>query len=102
VIASISVSGFGYSQMKKVYDAANEGNINVVPSVLILGEARQEFMQMRIRVYRLMTTSDPQKRDAVLKSIEEARTNLQKESKAYEPLVSDAEDRRSLDEVHKG
>ncbi|MBL8405495.1 MAG: methyl-accepting chemotaxis protein [Dechloromonas sp.] len=102
VIALILVSGFGYLQMKKVYDAANEGNINVVPSVLILGEARQEFMQMRIRVYRLMTTSDPQKRDAVLKSIEEARTNLQKELKAYEPLVSDAEDRRLLDEVHKG
>ncbi len=102
VIALILVSGFGYLQMKKVYDAANEGNVNVVPSLLILGEARQEFMQMRVRVYRLVTTSDPQKRDNTLKSIEEARVNVQNGLKAYEPLIADAEDRRLLEELRKG
>ena len=102
VIALVLVAGFGYLQMKKVYDAANEGNVNVVPSMLILGDARQDFMLMRVRVYRLVNTSDPQKRDDVMKSIEDARINVVKDLKAYEPLISDAEDQRLYDEVKKG
>ncbi|WP_295002420.1 methyl-accepting chemotaxis protein [uncultured Dechloromonas sp.] len=102
VVALTLVAGFGYLQMKKVYDAANEGNINVVPSLLILGDARKTFLLLRLRAYRTVTASDPQKRDEAIKSLEEARTGIQNDLKAYEPLISDAEDRRLLDEVKKG
>jgi len=102
VIALILVAGFGYMQMKKVYNAANEGNVNVVPSLLILGEGRQKYMQMRIRVYRAMTTNDAQKRDEVIKSIDDASKAVQDGLKAYEPLIADEEDRRLLEESKKG
>ena len=102
VIALILVAGFGYLQMKKVYDAANEGNVNVVPSILILGDARKTFFQMRIRVYRIVTTHDAQKRDEAVKTVEDARSIVQDRLKAYEPLISDEEDRRLLNETSKG
>ena len=102
VIALILVSGFGYLQMKKVFTAANAGNENSVPSILVLTETRQQFMQLRIRVYRATTTSDAKKREDALKTIEDARIGVQESIKAYEPLISDDEDRRQLEEIKKG
>ena len=43
------VSGMSLYQMNRVYDAANFGNENVVPSVLLLDDVLKQFAQVRAR-----------------------------------------------------
>jgi methyl-accepting chemotaxis protein len=84
--------------MNRVYSAANFGNENVVPSILVLDDALLNFNQMRIRVYRHIVNTDDKVMAEIETSIEKARHGVEEALKTYEPLVTDAEDKRLLDD----
>ena len=46
------LSGVALYQMENVYDAANYGNVNTVPSVKILSDALHEFDLIRVGINR--------------------------------------------------
>lgn len=100
VVALVALTGISLMQMNKVYDAANFGNENVVPSILALHEANINFYRVRVRVYRLLELVDnkPQFQTAE-QQINEGRDQVDKALKAYEPLVTNDEDRRLLESI---
>jgi len=98
ILALIIVAAIGLYEMGRVYKAANFGNENVVPSILVLDEALLNFGQLRVRIYRHVLTKDPKAQAEIEATIEKAAQGVSQALTAYEPLVIDAEDRRLLDE----
>jgi methyl-accepting chemotaxis protein len=85
-------------QIGKVFDAANYGNENVVPSVLVLDKALFEFAHIRVRLYRHVLNTDAKVKSDIEKKINEAEGLLDKAFKDYEPLVTNDEDRKLLEQ----
>ncbi|MBP5988238.1 MAG: methyl-accepting chemotaxis protein [Azonexus sp.] len=98
ILALIIVTALSLYEMGRVYKAANFGNENVVPSILLLDEAILSFGQLRVRVYRHVLTKDPKAQAEVEATIEKGLQNVEKALKAYEPMVMSPEDQRLLDE----
>lgn len=96
VFGLLLVGGVALFQMERVYDAANYGNINSVPSLLVLNRLNQSFSDFRLNIYQHIVETDATK----MAGIEaEARTRLEAFEKAardYEPLLSDEKDRQLL------
>ncbi|MBS1144952.1 MAG: methyl-accepting chemotaxis protein [Proteobacteria bacterium] len=101
IVSLLLVAGIGFVQMKKVYNAANFGNENVVPSILVLDEALLHFGQVRVRVYRHVLTTDNKAKTDIEATIEKALTSTDHALKNYDKLVIDAEDQRLLDDSKK-
>ncbi len=101
VTALIVVAVLGLMQMQRVYNEANFGNENVVPSILVLSDGQQQFMAMRIRVYRHILNTDPKALAEIDASIDQARKGIEAALTKYEKLISDAEDQRLLDAEKK-
>lgn len=97
VLALVVVSGLALTQMQRVYDQTNYSNENVVPSLLTLNKALQQFMAMRIRVYRHVLNTDPKAVSEIDNTITEAAKGIEKALAEYEKLISDDEDRRLFD-----
>lgn len=93
----IIVAGQSMIQMKRVYQEANYGNENVVPSILQLNIAQRNFMQMRIRIYRLQLNTDPKAIPEIEASIKESQRGFEDAIRAYGPLVTNDEDRGLLE-----
>ena len=96
ISALIIVGGQFMVQMNRVYQAANYGNENVVPSILQLNLAQRQFMQMRIRIYRLTLSVAPKTVAEIESQLEESKIGFNKAMDAYEKLVSNDEDRQLL------
>ena len=90
------LAGLFIFEMGKVYDAANYCNVNIVPSMLILDDAAQEFGRVRVRLYRHLLNSEPGKRQEIQASIEKASGQVRKYFKDYEPLIADEQDKALL------
>jgi methyl-accepting chemotaxis protein len=97
------LTGLGQQQMNKVFDAANYGNVNTVPSLMMLDDATRSFSQIRVRVYRHVLNADASKVSAIEKSIKEAQDATEAAFKKYEldgckgsTCVSDDKDRQLL------
>jgi methyl-accepting chemotaxis protein len=92
IIASVAIV-----EMGKIYEEANFGNENVVPSIITLDTALLEFSHVRVRTYRHVLNNDARAKAEITAKIREAEAEVVKQFKAYEPLCVDAEDRRLLD-----
>jgi len=97
IAALVIVTTLSLVEMGKVYKAANFGNENVVPSVILLDKTLLEFSRVRIRTYRHVLTTDARVKAETAAKIHEAEASVEKLLKEYEPLVVDAEDKRLLD-----
>ena len=101
----IGLSGLAYYQIDKVYEAANYGNINTVPSLTVLNNALKSFSQMRVRVYRHVLNSDASKMAEIDSIIKEASDQTLDAFKKYEmggcenvSCISDTKDKQLLEE----
>ena len=93
----IALAGINYYQMNRVFEAANYGNANSIPSIMLLNHAMEDFSRVRVRGYRAVLSSDPAEIDKIH---EETLNYRQKVSRAlgdYEKLVSDEQDRKLLE-----
>ena len=93
------LTGLNHSLVGKVFEDANYNSVNTVPSLLILGDVRQEIARLRLRVDRHVMNTDDAKMAELDKSIQEAIDKTEELFKKYEPLVSDADDKAALDKV---
>ena len=94
------LTGLGQYQMSRVFQAANYGNENTVPSIRGLSAAIEEFGRARVRVYRLALNTDD-KAAAIEDSIKSSKALFDKQLKDYAALVSDDKDKALLAEDNK-
>ncbi len=101
----IGLSGLAYVQIGKVYEAANYGNVNTVPSLMVLNNVMKSFGQLRVRVYRHVLNSDAAKMAEIEVVIKEASEATLDAFKKYEmggcgnaSCISDDKDRQLLQE----
>src|ERR1035437_7526716 len=90
------LAGLSYQQMNKVFDAANYGNINSLPSVKTLSTALEEFGRIRVRAYRHVLNTDNTVMQEIEGKIKDAQMKLDKAFKDFEPLISDDKDKAFL------
>ncbi len=97
IASLLALAGINAYQMHRVYEAANYGNENVVPSIELLNRVTSEFGRARVRAYRIIVQTDPADRAKLEKMLGEARAHMDKALKDYEQLVANDEDRKLLD-----
>ena len=96
------LTGVSYMQTVKVYDQANYGNENAVPSIQLIHRAALSFAQARtLALYHVLSSHVPANNaDEVKvdygKRISDALAQTDKALKDYEALVSNEEDQRFL------
>ncbi len=96
IVSLLLLAGINYYQMNLVYEEANYGNVNVVPSIHTLDTAVRDFGRLRVRLYRHVLLSDTGVKADVARSIKDSQELVSKALKEYESLISDDEDRRLL------
>ena len=96
-LALMLVATVNVVQMGRVFTAANYGNENVVPSIILLDNALLEFSHIRVSTYRHVLTTDTSGKAALEQKVNAAGEAVAQEFKAYEPLIADDEDRRLLE-----
>jgi len=92
----IIVSTIGIVQMRRVYNAANYGNANSVPSLLALEEAFRPMAAARPIVWQFLISKDNEERIRLESRLSELRNETDAALSKYEKLVSDDADRDLL------
>ena len=90
------IAGLGQVEMGRVYDSANYGNVNSVPSIVALNKAIVAVDNVRTGLFKHILQSDPAKIAAVEQDIARDHRKLEDALHAYEPLLSDDKDRALL------
>lgn len=95
IIGLIAIAGNGIYQIGNVFEKANLGNINTVPSLIALDQASKEFGRLRVRIYRHVLNTEPAEMAKIELSITEAHDGLEKTLNDYlaSGLAADDKDR---------
>jgi methyl-accepting chemotaxis protein len=96
LLGILSLAGISFSQMERVFDAANYANVNTVPSILTLDKAAMPFTTMRVQLWQFIALDSDAARAAMEKKINENSARVEAGLKEYEPLLSDDKDRELL------
>ncbi|MFZ2405246.1 MAG: methyl-accepting chemotaxis protein [Methylobacter sp.] len=83
-----------YSQIERVFTAANFAGENSVPALVSVNKAVKAFGQVRVRLYRHVLNTDDTKTAVCDKELYESVAALVAAFKEYEPTIVDDEDRR--------
>lgn len=92
----LGLTGLSLSQMDRVFNAANFGNVNVIPSLLILDEAYTSLSSLRIQVWQHVALTDQAKMAEVERKMVDNRRVVEEALKKYEPLLADEKDKALL------
>ncbi|MGE5467577.1 MAG: MCP four helix bundle domain-containing protein, partial [Ignavibacteria bacterium] len=102
------LAGVALTQMGRVFEAANYGNVNVVPSLVLLDDLRANFNRVRININRHVLNTDPQVMAGIEKELAHRRQAVAEDLKKYETdgclgqsCVADATDKEHLNTVKK-
>ncbi len=105
IVGLVAIAWLGQNRMQEVYDKANFGNINVVPSIQILDEASVSFGRLRVRIYRHVLNTDVAKMAEIELMIKESQDSLSGALKKYEfdgcngaSCLADEKDKQLLNE----
>ena len=103
LLCLVVLSGINYTQTNKVYQQANYGNENTVPSIQTLNRASTTFYQARIQLlYHILAShipnDDPEKFKAGIEAqIQGLISETEKALKEYEQLASNEADGQLLE-----
>jgi len=93
----LALVGTALNQMGQVYETANYGNENSIPSILVLDKAILEFSRLRVRSYRAVMNRDPADVTKNLAEMQDYRAKVATALASYEKLISDEQDRKLLE-----
>ena len=68
-----------------------------IASIITLGDARQDFMQIRVNFYRVMQATDREAKEKALREITEYRKSIDTLLQKYEGLATTEKDKKYLD-----
>ncbi|WP_372055804.1 methyl-accepting chemotaxis protein [Tistrella mobilis] len=95
VIAATSVSGI--SQLSILHEATDDLRDNRVPSIKLLAGIETAVSEHRIHVSGAVIATDDATRQARLRAVAQATSRVGELLAAYEPLISDAGERRHVE-----
>jgi methyl-accepting chemotaxis protein len=91
----IALASIGQFAMKEVFEAANFGNVNSVPSISVLDRALRDFLEVRLLTNRILLTEDSARASMLESELRKARTSFDKQLKDYAAtLVADEKDKQ--------
>jgi signal transduction histidine kinase/DNA-binding response OmpR family regulator len=73
LLGLVLVTGVGRYEMERVYDGANFGNVNAVPSLMVLDEMRRNFLELTVQLNRLLGATDNAELERIKKQVETTR-----------------------------
>ena len=82
------LGGFFISQMRTVYDAANYGNVNTVPSLEVMFRIVEGSKDFYISILRHIQNTDAARMPMIEDLINKAQTKTEKALADYEKLLS--------------
>lgn len=98
VIGLLTILGLSVVQSDRVYEAANFGNVNTVPSVLIMGRLNDAIGTLRRQSYEHVLQTDDSKMAEVEQKLAQSLKRVEDGFKAYEKLLFDDKDKAMLSE----
>jgi methyl-accepting chemotaxis protein len=102
LLGVLGLTLLGVRQMNQVYSAADYGNVNSVPSMLVLARNIEQFNRQRVRLSRYLMLDEQAKLVELEGKISDSRRKVEEGFTSYEALISDDRDRRFLDEEKTG
>ncbi|WP_295464469.1 methyl-accepting chemotaxis protein [uncultured Pseudomonas sp.] len=96
LLGIVLLAGFAYVQLATVYDRANYGNENTVPSILAIDAMDAHSADIITDLYRHLAATGEVATAAVEKELAEDQRLTAEALKNYESLISDDTDRRML------
>jgi methyl-accepting chemotaxis protein len=98
LLGIVLLASLSQLQMGEVFDAANYGNINSVPSITTIATANQGLADVRFVTAKHILNTDTTRMAALDAAIQKARETVETELKNYELLISDDKDKQMLAE----
>ncbi len=96
ILGLVSLAGLAYTQIDRVYAAANFNTINIMPSVLLLNDVAVELAKVRAQVWQHVVQTEKSGMDVIEQKIDGERAKVDELLKKYEPLLADDQDRQHL------
>ncbi|WP_263833092.1 methyl-accepting chemotaxis protein [Sulfurospirillum oryzae] len=96
IIGIFLIFGIAITKMDIVYEKANYGNDNSLPSVLILNQAIQEAFRVRLYMWQHLAQTDVAQMEKIEETIAKTKANINENFKKYEPMISDDTDKALL------
>ncbi|QWV99299.1 MCP four helix bundle domain-containing protein [Geomonas nitrogeniifigens] len=96
VFAMVGLTVFNEFQSERVYNAANYGNVNSIPSITILNRASIAMRDVQTDTLIHILNTDESKTAELDRLILEGRAEVDKALKEYEQLLSDDKDKQLL------
>ncbi|QWV95353.1 MCP four helix bundle domain-containing protein [Geomonas oryzisoli] len=96
VFAMVGLTVFNEFQSERVYNAANYGNINSVPSITVLNRASIAMRDVQSDTLIHILNTDHAKMAELDRIIQDGRSEVDKALKEYEQLLSDDKDKQYL------
>lgn len=97
LFALLGFTSLSQYQLSKVYDAANYGNANTVPSLQVITEADQQALRGIVLLQRHVLSTDDATMSNIERELEASMDQVSQSLKDYKALLSDDEDRTLLD-----
>ncbi|EHK69385.1 methyl-accepting chemotaxis protein [Pseudomonas psychrotolerans L19] len=96
LLGILVLAGSGQYEIDKVFQAANYGNDNTVPSLKALGDVNDSRSDYVVSIYRHVLSTSPEAMTTVEQDIAAAKERIGQSLAKYEALVSDDQDRGLL------
>lgn len=96
IIGIFTIFSISFTSVEKVYEKTNYGNVNSLPSVVLLNEALSDALYLRLYLWQHMASNNNDLKTTLEKKINDTRTNLLKDLKKYESMLSNEKDREFL------
>ncbi|WP_442765366.1 methyl-accepting chemotaxis protein [Sulfurospirillum cavolei] len=97
IIGIASVFSISFYKMDEVYTETNYGNVNTVPSILVMNGIMEDYYYLRVYAFEFLSATDQKSMDESAAMIKEVRASLDKKVKSYKELLSDAKDQELYD-----
>lgn len=101
VVGIFFIFGIALTKMDTVYEKANYGNENSLPSVLLLDQTIQEAFRVRLYMWQHLAQTDEAQMGKIEETIFKTEAKIKENLKKYEPIVSDDTDRALLAKDHE-
>ena len=96
LLGILLLTGLGQQQINKVFDAADFGTVNSVPSILILDRIAGQVDDVRLYTAKHILATDGTKKAELEAEIKKARDAIEKGFKDYEGTIDNDKDRQML------
>jgi len=101
IIAAAFMGGVSLYNLNRLNHKTQAIITNPLPGLATMSQAEAGFLELRGNTWRHVASPDPADRAAMERSIAELKQEVEAKLKTYEKTLTDDEDRKLLDRIHK-